>query len=280
MGEKFQILHQQNPSLPKIYLFLLFLKGDKRIPEGFRWSMSIQTKIKDIEIMFKEVETQIPLCIKELENAEKEGYTEGIECLKLARKYEVFLNSIYALCENLSRIVAYLYSEHSLPHGFREQKKRFLEKHDIDPAYSKILEEFTNWYSEVHSIRTESTHFLSGFITISESEIGYFNTPKSKRKDSPKKIDISDIEKHIKQVYYGVMAFLSEFGKHFINVIDEEPKIALLCLSTSSGYIGAKQISLREYKAGEAGICLTPDTDCPLKESCEAYKNYVESNNI
>ena len=231
--------------------------------------------------MFKEVEMQIPLCIKELEEGEKEGYTEGIECLKLALKYEVFLNSIYALCENLSRIVAYLYSEHSLPHGFREQKERFLGKHDIDPVYSKILEEFTSWYLEVHSIRTESTHFLSGFITISESKIGYFNTPKSKRKDSPKKeIQISDIEKHIKQVYERVIAFLSEFGKHFINVIDERAKIALPCLITSSGYMGVRQISLRGYKAGEAGICLTPKMDCPLKESCEAYKNYLKSCNI
>ncbi len=187
MSEEYHILHQQNPDLPKIKLFLLFLKGDKRIPDGFRWSMSIESKIKAVEILFKEVKAQTASCIKEFEDAKKKRYSEGNERLLLALKYEVFLNSIYSLCENLSRVVSFLYLKENLPQDFNRQKKRFGENPEIDPTYSEILDNFTKWYPEVRALRDESTHFLSGFITVSGSEYGYFNTPKSKRKVRPRR---------------------------------------------------------------------------------------------
>ncbi len=276
MSEEYLILHQQNPDMPKIKLFLLFLKGDKRIPEGFRWTISIESKIKAVGFLFKEVKSQIPYCIKEFEYAKKKGYSEGNECLLLALKYEVFLNSIYSLCENLSRVVSFLYPKKDLPQNFNKQKKRFGENPEIDPKYSEILDNFTKWYPEVRAIRDESTHFLSGFITIYGSEYGYFNTPKSERKDTPSEISILNIEAHIEQIYDGLMTFLLEFGNHFINILDKESRIGLPCVLLSSGLMGVKLISLEEYLSGEVGICATPDMDCPIKNSCSAYAKYLE----
>jgi len=42
MKENYTILHKQDPTLPKIDLLLLFMKGDSRIPDGFGWSVSIR----------------------------------------------------------------------------------------------------------------------------------------------------------------------------------------------------------------------------------------------
>nr|QNO54288.1 hypothetical protein FGBIHFOD_00028 [Methanosarcinales archaeon ANME-1 ERB7] len=271
MNKDYIILHKQDPTLPKIKLFLLFMKGDQRISDAFDWSLAVSDKINAMKVLFEEVLEQLPQCFDELKEIKERGYGNDVECLKLARKYEIFLNSIYSLCENISRIVAYLYPDKNLPQNFFKQKNRFLEQ-EIDSIYGEILVN-TDWDDEVRSIRSEATHYLSGFITISSStELGYFNKPKSERKGTPKNISINDVEKHINQVYDNVCAFLSAFGDHFLKIVNQDSRIALPCIRTSSGLIGTKSISLREYLNNEAGICLTSDFDCPLKDSCNAHR--------
>ena len=282
MPEKYEILHEQDPDLPKIRLFTLFLRADKRIEHSYEWSMSIESKITVVGIMFNEVIEQLPRCLEEFELNDERRVERGVECPKLALKYETFANSIYHLCENLSRIVAYLYPKASLPPGFNKQKKRFHKKPEIDSIYAGILNKFAKTYEEIHSIRSESTHYLSGFITLSgPTELGYFNNVKSKRTGGSEKISIDSIGKHIEKVYDDVLEFVDSFGNHFINFIPKDSPITLLCLITTSGRIGFKNISLGEYLNGEQGVCYTPEMDCPLKESCMAYKTYIDkmSNN-
>ena len=247
------------------------MKGDVRVPDAFRWSLSISSKISAMKILYKEVLAQLPKCVDELTEIKQKGFGSGIECSKLAIKYEVFLNSIYGLSENLSRVVRYLYYSRNLPESFREQKSRFLEDLSLDSAYSKMLMT-TGWYDEVRAIRTEATHYLSGFITISSpTELGYFNIPKSERMGTPQGISINDVEKHIKRIHNDVLTFLSLFGNHFIKVINQDTSVVLPCL-ISSGLLGAKRISLKEYLNDESGVCQTINFDCPLKDSCEARK--------
>jgi hypothetical protein len=268
------MLHRQDPTLPKIELFILFMRGDNRIPDAFSWAFSIDSKIRAMDVLFKEVLNQIPQCRVELEEIKKKGVGSGIECLKLALKYEVFLNSIYSLCENVSRVVAHLYYRKNLPQGFHKQKPKFLEQ-TIDTHYTNILSN-TQWYDEVHSIRSEATHYLSGFITISShSEPGYFNRPKSGGNSVLENISIDDIEGHTRQLYDNVKEFLSAFGAHFIEIIDQDARVPLPCIRTSSGLIGAKSMSLKEYLNNEPGICSTPDFNCPIAKSCKARSPVV-----
>jgi len=119
-------MQEQQLNFLNLELFLKFLKGDRRVPDAFRWSVSIRNKITVMQILNEEVFAQLPKCFDEIKEIKEKGLGSGIECTKLAIKYEVFLNSIYALCENLSRIVHYLYKSR-LPEGFRKQKSRFLK---------------------------------------------------------------------------------------------------------------------------------------------------------
>lgn len=264
-------MHEQEPNLQKFELFLRFLKGDARVPDAFRWSFSISNRISAMKILYIEILAQLPKCSDELKEIKQKGFGSGIECSKLAIKYECFLNSIYALCENISMVVRYLYYSKNLPEGFRKQKIIFLEDLSLDSVYSKMLMA-TSWYDEIRAIRTESTHYLSGFITIpSPTELGYFNVPKSERKGTPKGISINDVEKHIKRLYNDVFTFLSLFGNHFITVINQDTRVVLPCLIIS-GLLGAKRISLKEYLNNESGMCHTINFDCPKKDSCEARK--------
>jgi hypothetical protein len=157
------LLLKPRRELKNLDIMLAFLKGDERVPDGMRWHFSIENKMTAMNILRNNMLEQIPKCLAEQKRAEETGYSSGIEALILGIKYEVFLNSIYALCENLGYVAHFLLGR-KLPRHFHEQKKKLLKKEELEPTYSKILAK-TNWYDEIHAMRTESTHYLSGLIT-------------------------------------------------------------------------------------------------------------------
>ena len=164
---------------------------------------------------------------------------------------------------------------------FENKKNELLgHKRSIAPQYSKILESVT-WYDEVHAIRSEATHFLSGFITISKNgEPGYFNTPKSSRKDALQNISKESIEKHILEIHKNIDDFLTQFGDHFIQKIDSNKKIAKPCLLNGEKFMGAREFTLNDVKNKKPGLCHLPNYQCPIRHSCEAFKNTPQNKEI
>lgn len=270
-------MSEQDGKFKNLNLLLRFMKGDSRIPDASNWALSINNKVTAISISHEEVLLQISKCLTELEEIEKKGYGTGLECIKLAIKYEVFLNSIYSLCENLSQVVRHLYRSMNLPSRFHQQKSRFCKDLTIDAEYSKVLAA-TSWYNEVHTMRTEATHYLSGVVVLPDrKELGYINTPKSAREGTPKEISIISIEKHVRRLYDDVLNFLYFFGDHFIRMIDHKSRIAVICYYLpSSKLLCVKNISLDEYLKNEPGICQTINVDCPDMSSCIARKKTAE----
>ena len=254
-------------------MFLSFLQGDTRIKDALRWSFSIDNKIFAINLFYEEVLEQIPKCFDALKTSEEEGIGSLDEAFKLAVKYEAFLNSIYALCENLSRIICCLYRSKTLPQNFSEQRSRFLKDSSIDSDYSTILKA-TDWYDEVSAIRSEATHYLSGLIVFpSPAKLGYANIPKSKRRGTPDKILINNIENHLKQIYGELLTFLSLFGRHFLKILNPDSRLSYMCLSSSSKkMIGSRSISLKELLASEKWTCQGSAT-CPARRTCDAKKS-------
>lgn len=260
-------LKKVKPNLTNFRIFLTFMKGDTRISDAFRWSFSIDAKITSIGILYEEVLTQIPKCLEEFRQTEERGFGEAKESLILSTKFENFLNSIYALCENLSNIVHQLY-RNKVPMRFDDQRKKLLKNRTIDAEYSGIVEKI-DWYDEVHSLRSEATHFLSGLIGIpSPTQLGYYNFTKSQ--GVTKEIKITDIEKFTKELYHNVMIFVSSYGDHFVKIIEQDSIISQICYIVPKVGIGCRKISLRDAVNGQAGICATPNFDCPKKSSCQA----------
>lgn len=252
--------------------FVEFLRVmEPEIPDAFRWSMAIGHKKIKMQFAYEDVYRQIPVWYADNEEMQKKGIGSSKEGIILALRYETFLHSVYSLCESLSRISARFNPK--LSHGFREQKNELLnQKRPVDPQYSEILESVV-WYDEVHAIRSEATHFLSGFITISKNgEPGYFNTPKSGRKEALQEISKESIEKHILEIYQNVDVFLTQFGDHFIQKIDPNKKIAKACLLNGEKFMGAREFTLNDVKNKKPGMCHMPLYQCPIRHSCEAFK--------
>lgn len=253
-------------------LFIDFLQVmDCTVPDAFRWSWAIRLKVVKMHTAYEDILRQIPVWYADHEEMKKKGIGSSKEGNILALRYETFLHTVYSLCESLSRITACFYP--NLSPGFRKQKNELLgNKNTTDPEYAKILESVT-WYDEVHAIRSEATHFLSGFIIISkDGEPGYFNTPKSMRKEALQNISKESIEKHILEIYRNIDIFLTQFGDHFIQKIDADKKIAKMCLLNGEKYMGAREFTLNDVRNKKPGNCHLPHYQCPIRHSCEAFK--------
>jgi len=254
-----------------VELFIHFLHGDNSvIQDSFRWATSISDKYAKILIAQDDVIKQIPKWQSENQEINLKRYGGRDEGIRLSLRYETYLNCVYSFCETLSEIVTGFYPKVNLPRKFNDQKKRFL-KEEIDPEYSKILQQ-TDWYNEVHAIRSEATHFLSGITIISQENVpGYFNDPKSTRQGSKQKISIDSVESHIQSISNGLNTFRIQFGDHFLPKLDHNARITQLCMQKkSTGQTFFKTISLKEYLNGEAGQCITTDIECPKREYCKA----------
>jgi hypothetical protein len=260
-------------NLKEYTLFHKFLNGEKRLPNAILWSFTIAGKTAAVSILYEEVMSQLTKAAEEVNELKTLRVSNHRELFILQIKYEVFLNSIYSLFESLSYILWNIYHTNGIPRLFNKQKTRFLNQTNINPEYSKLLES-TDWYEEVHSIRSQSTHYLSGFaILFGEDEIGYSNTPIGEEGTS-KKISIPNIDTHIRSVKKEFTDFIAQFGKIFVKVINQDSKIVYPCLSAKNEVIGYSSISLREYTEGEEWKCEVYG-GCPNRNECK-LKNRIQ----
>jgi len=256
-------------------IMLSFIKGDARFREQFRYLFSIRSKLGIIDLFYKHVVDQIPRVEKRYEEVREKGYSNGKESLLLLGYYEAYLNGIYSFLENISKLTLPFFPRKNLPHSFHDQKRRFIEVSDLDQEYSTFLKAMT-WYDEIHSIRSESTHFLSGLITANQNTPGYWNEPLSKRKESHSKINIEDIKQHVGLIQQNVVNFVDTYGKLFIKKIDQDKEVIQVCVF-KNGLLGTRWISLKQFVKGHPGRCHTIKFDCPEATTCKARKNALKN---
>lgn len=256
----------------KFDLLIKFLStSEPSISNVYHFALSIRNKYVAVLLSYDEVLKQIKKWNEETEETKREGFSNGVQGILLAIKYEIYLNSIYSLCENLSLLVTNFYHKKGLSNKFDKQKEQFSnDKKSLDEAYSKILEK-TDWYEEVHSIRSEATHFLTGLIFISDSNEAYYSSKKTynTRKGAPKEINIESIETQVKNIQKDLELFLNEYSKHFIeNKFNKNIPVGELCVRTDEGRTGFRSITLDDYLNKRSRKCAALDFNCPHKEKC------------
>jgi hypothetical protein len=271
-------LDKEEPKVESIETLLYFMRGDSRIKDAFNWGISLNYRVSALDILRKKVLEQVPKASLELEESKKSMKATPLkEYIELAVMYEAFLHSVYSLFENISHFVRLVHESKKLPWGFSKQKKRFLEDTDIDMSYSEILKK-TDWYDEVNRARDETTHFIAGIVTISDSKgLGYLiSNPQNKRAGIQEKIDIDSIEQHVGQTQVNINHFLKEFADHFLRIIDQNSRVTFVCVSPSDTVMGARSYSLKEYLNGEHGIC-EHNWNCLEVDICRAKKKQMST---
>ncbi|WP_410510076.1 hypothetical protein RSJ42_08140 [Methanosarcina hadiensis] len=251
-------------------------KEDLKISHAYKWAGSLLDKFNAASILRNEVLHQILMWKNEIEQVKERGFGSGIQRIILLVKYETFLNSIYSLCENISFLVKELYPKASLPRGFNDQKTKHLDRiKTLDSYYAEILAT-TDWYDEIHSMRTEATHYLSGFIFISDSGVpGYFNDKPYSMRGNTEIIDEEDIEKHVVETYNKVYSFVMQISKHFMELrCNKNKPIGELCLIGSRS--GVRTMTLNDYLHQNPPRCEALEFNCPVEEKCTALNKPSE----
>lgn len=253
-------------------------KRDIKRSYAHNWAQSLLDKFNAVSILCNEVLNQIPMWRNEIDQVKERGFGNRIQQVILLVKYETFLNSIYSLCENISYLVKELYIKESLPRGFNKQKKKHLDRIKIFDSYYATLLAATDWYDEVHSMRTEATHYLSGIIFISSSGMpGYLNNKlyDERTEHSDNIIDKEDIEKHVAETYNKVYSFVMNISKHFIELrCNKNKPIGELCLL--GGLSGVRTTTLNSYLLKRPPRCEALEFDCPVEEKCNAFNKPSE----
>ncbi|MDD3247836.1 MAG: hypothetical protein PHF18_13470 [Methanosarcina sp.] len=267
------VFFPENNNYSEFDLLVLFLSTSEiKVPDVSNFARSIRDKFVAVLVSYREVLEQIPVWDKENKKREIEGIPYDVQGILLTIRYEAYLNSIYGLCENLSFLVKKFYSNDVLSNSFDRQKKQFLnDKQKLDESYSKILEK-TDWYVEVHAIRSEATHFLTGLISTSESSGPCYSYKKAynQRKGAPNEINIENVEDHVKEIQRKLVLFLSEYSKHFINLkFNKDKTVRVICLRTDDGNELFYSITLNDYLNKRPRKCDTLEFDCPHKEKCK-----------
>ncbi|WP_317137481.1 hypothetical protein [Methanochimaera problematica] len=263
------------------------------IKDATNWSQTIQDKYNAIRIAFEELKNLIDIYWKEYCDDIKIRSTQYLIALTL--KYETFMNCIYSFCESLAMIIKLIYPKMNLTSKFSKLRSEILsEKIMIDDDFCHLMK-ITDWYDEVHWIRTEATHSLFGFLFFSkDGKPGYLNQIYNKRKGVPSnknvdnikdhikfekdtvsgrvKIEIDNIDNHIDIIFSEFNKFLFEFGKIGLKLINFDLQNVDICFQNSITYqIGTKLITINDIKNDQPGICTKLYDECPMKNYCKAY---------
>jgi hypothetical protein len=243
------------------------------IQKKYDWRGSLQTKLNAVSLLSEEVKSQYDKAMKAKEEMEIKGIGSGIESMLLLIKFETMLNSVYSLCDNLAFISQRLHPY--ITRSFNEQRKKIENYRTLYPKYSEYLDiiESADWYEKLHTMRTESTHYLPGFVFHSPNGLGILY---QNMEHSDERIEIENIRDYVVTLLAEINIFLENYGKyHLHQFIEENHKIFYPCLiphPEGKGFLaGGRVITYSEYMKKLPGKCQYRDIPCPRKNNCPAF---------
>lgn len=281
MEDEYKVLSREYDMLT---LFIGFSNGipkkgvfDYKIHGGEYWSnlkQSIQGKYSGLQILAKEVNTQIQNLSLDNEEMEKFGYSKGTQREILLVKYKAFLNEIYSLCENLA-LLGYAIVPEVVNPLYHDQLKYFKKNSSKSPQYSQILLD-NEWYSDMHIIRSENTHYLDGFSYRNEDgKVGILYRKMINRREGvtiETEIDKPDIIEHIDELMAGINKYITNLLNFLFTYIDGKEFFLDHCwmkkeTETAFKVFGPRRISFKDFKEKRSWECIT-SFPCLLADNC------------
>jgi hypothetical protein len=275
-------------NISNLELFTSFIKGDRRCSPQFkleqkkgkspvksldfplyRYAISLKSRVQILSMLKEEVLCQNKMAMDEYEESQKIGMGTSYESLKLVIYYESFLNQIYNIMENISRINLIMFDDNKNkpPNKFSDQVKQIKKGNlKLHPDYDKLIKEKIEWYDKVNLIRNNANHFLAGFVVFGRSEEGktipeYLNYNLSEReKHSCEELEIkTNILESTDSFYTSILIFLNCVAKIYIEKMDKDVGCAISLIIDNS--LEIRKISYNEFISGGMGTKLFPSME-------------------
>lgn len=126
--------------------------------------------------------------------------------------YFYHATSIMALVARLTPYFYPTFGTHMPSKSFREQKKWFITNFEVDPTYTQILIQKTEWFHELRYHRVNLTHWSDLYIFWnSQAQRPYFGTYRNRAGF----ISNQDLLEYIKNSSGGLIEFLFSYNSHF-----------------------------------------------------------------
>lgn len=264
--------------MSNIELFLNFIKGDKRnniqvsrldFPL-LRYTESLRQRLRMLTILRNEILELAQKDISEykvtLDAVVRNDEFGGL----LIIRYETFLNQLYNITENISRINLFMFdSSKNPPQNFSRQKKQIQNgKLKLHPFYDDIIKNKIGWYEEVHTIRSNANHFLAGVRVFGRDESGepvleYMNYNLSENHVTNNDFKIKrDLVSDVIYFYKNTLELLDDISKIYIELMDKDVQCAITFVYDDR--IEFRKISFNEYISGGDGTIV--QFPIPLKK--------------
>jgi hypothetical protein len=247
--------------------------------DNFNWKNSLRMKINAVLLLSDEVNSQYKRAMKVKEEMKEKGFVDNLESMLLLIKFETLLNSIYSLCDNLAFVGQKLHP--GIKKMFNDQRNNIRKHRDKYPEYSAYLDliEGADWYDKLHTMRSESTHYLPGFVFHSLNGLGILYQNMEHSKDQ---IEIENIHDYVADLISKLNEFLEKYGeyhlKHFINEKHETFFPCLIPNSDGLSYLfGGRVLTFSEYLNKQPGRCTALDVPCPNRTICPACQKNKDS---
>ena len=263
--------------LSKLQLFLTFIKADKRCSQQFKeeqkrkgipggeldfllleYIVSLENRLIMLTILQKDIHNLNEEAKEEMKRTQEKGSGANEKGLILTFYYESFLNQIYNIMENLAKINLFMFDAKNNPkHMFSDQMKKInngeLEFH---PDYDKLIKEEMDWYKEVHQIRSNTNHYMTGMNVFGQADDGelipqYVNFNISGRFSDNNFKNKRNILRDTEFFYNSTIKILNQISEIYIERMEKEKTCAVSFFEKDG--IEFREISYNQLIAGEKG---------------------------
>lgn len=150
------------------------------------------------------------------------------------------LSYLKVFTDSLATVTRHLYPKRQVPfRNFREQMKWFIKKPGVDPAYTEILKNHTEWFQTLAGDATRDGlrdltvhHMYRTQLFYQPGQTGEENKVHAFLHDGMS--STGSIIPSIQKVADGMFAFLDLYVNHFVPKVSQEIGAQLLDLSTDS----------------------------------------------
>ncbi|MCX9024549.1 MAG: hypothetical protein OIN85_00470 [Candidatus Methanoperedens sp.] len=244
---------------------------------------SIESRFEKIDLLWNHFNEIRKIQPKENDVAEREGYVNPIYSKLMTAIFEAILNEFYSINDNVAKILMNIFPKKNLPERMSKLIAR-VETYALPGTLTRVIMAY-NTYKSLNAIRTESSHFSSGFIVPGDAICYFSDKSGPTTKSNGNAILIDDVEKFYTNQLTETSSFVDKIFAYLESSLTNNNRSIRIC-GVYGNLLYQRLESYMDWKTGREGVCTpiwkenTKADECPLAMSCKAYKNYLIENKI
>ncbi len=244
---------------------------------------SIESRFEKIDLLWNHFNEIRKIQPEEQQTLKREGYVNPIHSKLMTALFEAILNEFYSINDSVAKIFRNILPNKNLPDTMSKLTAR-IETYGLPGPLTRAIMTYKS-YKSLNNIRTESSHFSSGFIVPGDTICYFSDKSGPTTKSNGNAILIDDVEKFYTNQLTETSSFVDKMFAYLESSLTNNNRSKRIC-GVYRNLLYQRLESYMDWKTGREGVCTpiwkenTKADECPLAMSCKAYKNYLIENKI